>query len=357
MSLSDITVVERSQSPRGAMCGRLLSDFGASVHLIEEPDGHPLRSLTGDAETDEHIFKMYCVNKSGVHTDGQYSKFEDLIKTADVFIIDTPNPQDKYSESTLRDINPDITYCSITPYGRTGPLAEKDGDNMTTQAMSGISHTTGFEGGKPALTAAHIGATFASLVGLGSIIYSLSDEDGEDSIDISVQDALLPLNRTFLGKYFGTGQQIDRSGNQHPLVAPWNAFEAEDGWVFLIAYTNRDWKRLLDLLGRQDLDGDPRFSSMAKRKANVDEINDIIEQWVSKRSVSDILELADDHGVVATEIKDVQQAFTHPNLDHRQMTTDLDGDLVVRPPLSLEQSIDSEAYQTSALNHEAGGNE
>src|SRR2546422_6652996 len=98
--------------PSGWLAGKILCDLGAEVLLVEPPGGHPARSMR---------FAFAALNtgkRSVVVSPGQ--DLPRLVLSCDV-VIETGDAQVTYEE--LRDRSPRLAWCSITPFGRTGPKA------------------------------------------------------------------------------------------------------------------------------------------------------------------------------------------------------------------------------------------
>lgn len=340
MPLSDVTALERSGHPRGALCGRLLGELGADVVMVEPSDGHPLRSATGDASVDAHYFETFGVGKESLAVDDCRASpvVDDLLDAADVVVVDESPPPAGLGAERVHERDPSTVYCAVTPFGLSGPASDRPGGELAVQASAGLTGTSGFPDGAPAASAAPVAATFAAVVGCGSVIAALEADERECVLDLSTQDAVVPLLSTILPEYFATREPVARSGNQHPIAAPWNAYRADDGWVFFIAYIDRDWDRCIEMIDRPDLRGDERFETVADRREHAGDIDAVLEEWVADRTVEDVVAAAESHGLMAVAVSDVEAAFDDDNLAYRDMTVESGGHRIAGSPFALSRT-------------------
>lgn len=335
------TVVEATHTRAGALCGRLMAELGADVVMVEPPGGHPLRSIDDDEARAEHYFEVFGVGKRSVVVDDPVDEpiFDELVSVSDVFITDREaEAAGPFGEGPIREHNEDVIYCSVTPYGRAGSSQSLAGGDIAVQATSGVTATSGFPDSLPAVSAAPVASTFSAFAACGSIVAAMYAEDPGLSIDVSAQDAVLPLLTTLLPEYFATGEVVERSGNQHPITAPWNAFRAADGWVYVIAYIDRDWERFVDLLGREDLKGDERFESVSRRRKHAEVINAAVAEWVRERTVEEVSSSMESANLTAVAVGDVEDAFEDANLEHRGMVVDSGGHRIAGSPFKMSES-------------------
>ena len=155
----DITVVELGTSLAAPWAGFVLSQMGATVIKIEQPDGgDPARSW-GPPIADETSVIFQVANR------GKQSLVLDLTRTADLEVLKEivhsqtdvfiqnlrPGAVDKLGldADTLLEIHPELVYCNLGAYGGEGPWADRPGYDPLIQAFSGMSSVTGPEGGEP----------------------------------------------------------------------------------------------------------------------------------------------------------------------------------------------------------------
>jgi crotonobetainyl-CoA:carnitine CoA-transferase CaiB-like acyl-CoA transferase len=337
--LDGVTVIEYSHAPAGAKCGRLLAELGATVVLLEPPEGHPLRGVVDDGATAAHYFETLMAGKQSVVVEpGGTSVESDLIEAGDVFLTDYEDPPNDALATAVAGDSADLLFCSITPFGLEGDSPRPNATESVVQATTGVTATSGFPDGPPAVTAVPIAASMAAIVGCGSVLARLYEGSDAGRIDVSMQDAILPLMTTFLPEYFATEEPVGRSGNRHPLAAPWNTYRAADDWVYFIAWTDDHWERFLEMADRDDLAGDDRFASNQARQQHVEAVDGIVQDWIDGRTVAEVIEAAEEHGLTAAAISDVADTLADRNLEYRGMLTDSGGHRIAASPFVMSET-------------------
>ena len=138
--LAALRVVDLSTGIPGGYCSRLLADAGADVVKVEPPGGDPWRAwssggATVDPDTGGALFQfLHHGMRSVVGRPGD-AEVEALVAGADV-VIDSFLPSE-FDVESWTDAHPGLVVCSITPYGRTGPYAERPTTEFIVQAESG----------------------------------------------------------------------------------------------------------------------------------------------------------------------------------------------------------------------------
>ena len=108
-------------------------------------------------------------------------------------------------------------------------------------------------------------------------------------LDLSNQDAIFAVTDSAATIFAALGSRSERAGNQHPFTAPYDAFQASDGWVVAASASNKLFRKLCQAIGRPELADDERFRSHRGRSANRSEINGIVGEWVRSRSCDEVL--------------------------------------------------------------------
>lgn len=152
--LDGIRVVEFSEIIAGPVSGVLLSDLGADVIKVEPPWGDPWRgspTRVGPVEAKESR-GFIAVNRGKRSIRLDLTKPEGvkvvhrLVSQADVVIMNhRPDVPAKLGidYDTLSAIKPDLVFCEITAFGRSGPESAKPGYDIIMQARTGLMATNG----------------------------------------------------------------------------------------------------------------------------------------------------------------------------------------------------------------------
>lgn len=171
LPLAGVRVLEVAQIMAGPTCGLMLADLGAEVIKIEKfPSGDDARQYQkpGDSELPPS-FRMINRGKRSIALDIRHPLGKDaLMRMAAQCDVMTENFRVGVMDrlglgyDQVKAVNPSLIYCSITGYGRTGPLAEKGGFDLILQAFSGIISATGEVGREPVKPGVSIAAPLSS---------------------------------------------------------------------------------------------------------------------------------------------------------------------------------------------------
>ena len=336
-SLKGIRVLEMSQIMAGPTCGLLLADLGAEVIKIEKtPTGDDTRNfLPPDINGEAAAFMMMNRNKKGIalnlkDKDG-IKIFKEMVKNSDVVL-------ENFRKGTLEklgigydvmsEINPKIILCEISGYGRTGPYSDKGGFDLVAQGMSGLMSITGESKDKPPMkVGAPITDITAGLLASSGILAALvhREKTGEgQKVDTSLFEAGIVHTYWQSAIAGATGQSPGPLGSAHPLTAPYQAFKTKDKWITVGASNQNTWLMLLKAINRQDLQEDEKFSSNLNRKENINELVDIINTELVKKTSDEWLKIFDNNGLPCGPINSITEMFEDPQTIHREMVIEVD---------------------------------
>ena len=336
-SLKGIRVLEMSQIMAGPTCGLLLADLGAEVIKIEKtPTGDDTRNfLPPDINGEAAAFMMMNRNKKGIalnlkDKDG-IKIFKEMVKNSDVVL-------ENFRKGTLEklgigydvmsEINPKIILCEISGYGRTGPYSDKGGFDLVAQGMSGLMSITGESKEKPPMkVGAPITDITAGLLASSGILAALvhREKTGQgQKVDTSLFEAGIVHTYWQSAIAGATGQSPGPLGSAHPLTAPYQAFKTKDKWITVGASNQNTWLMLLKAINRQDLQEDEKFSSNLNRKENINELVDILNSELIKKTSDEWLKIFDNNGLPCGPINSITEMFEDPQTIHREMLIEVD---------------------------------
>jgi crotonobetainyl-CoA:carnitine CoA-transferase CaiB-like acyl-CoA transferase len=323
LPLAGARVLELSQIMAGPTCGLMLADLGAEVIKVEKfPAGDDSRNYRQNGEfTMPPSFMILNRGKKSIGIDLRSEDGKETLKrmVASADIV-TENFRLGVLEKLgvgyedLRKCNPALIYCSITGYGRTGPLASKGGFDLILQAFSGILSVTGEPGGapvKPGVSIADVNAGIIAAFGiLAAYIHRLKTGQGQ-RVDTSLLQASIQQTYWFAAGYFGNGLIGKPSGTAHPLIAPYQVFHCADGDIALGGANQSNWVRVTEVLGHPEWQTDPRFAMPATRLANRGELEVLINQVLSRGTVNEWTAAFDAAGVPVGPVQNIAQALEH----------------------------------------------
>lgn len=330
-ALEGMKVVDLSQVLAGPYCTMVLGDMGADVIKVEKyPIGDDTRSMGPYIDEESYMYMMVNRNKRGVclnlKEEAGLRVLYDLVKDADVFVENyRPGTTKKLGidYDTLKEINPNLIYCSISGYGQTGPYSKKGGFDIMAQGLSGMIDMTGDKEGKPAKVGIAIHDIAAAQTAIQSIlsayIHRLKGGEGQ-YIDISLVDAGLAWTVWEAAAYFGKGEVPKRNGTAHRVSAPYQGFKTKDGFILIGAGNQKLWEKLcLYVLKKPEWIKDQRFLTNSIRAANVAELEVEMEQVLTKESSDYWLQLLDQHGIPSGPILSYDEALNNEQIQSRDM--------------------------------------
>ena len=194
-------VVDFSESAAGAWCSRMLADMGATVVMVEGPDGHPLRQEPPfDGEGRSIAGELFLANKQSVvldlETDTGREKLRALVRRCGVAVSSRRPSELRRLGLAYGDFGSDsLILAHVTPYGMSGERAEEPGNELTVAALSGWASINGDSTGYPLRPSGHQVAFCAGTMAVAAVVGAVSHRDrhpGEgQEVDVAALDVML----------------------------------------------------------------------------------------------------------------------------------------------------------------------
>jgi crotonobetainyl-CoA:carnitine CoA-transferase CaiB-like acyl-CoA transferase len=332
--LDGLTVLDASRVLVGPFCTMQLGDLGADVIKVERPGvGDQTRGWHPPTygDSDEAAYYM-SVNRNkrsvalNLASEEGRDVFRDLAADADIVVENfRVGKMDEWGlgYEDLRERNPELVYCSLSGYGEWGPDRHRPAYDIMMQAEGGLMSITGVEDSMPVrvgVAIADIGAgMYATQAVLAALLEREIGDAGGQKIDVSLLDGQVAWMTYMASNYFATGDPPGRMGSKHPTIAPYQAFETSDGHVVVAVASENIWPRFCEALGREDLVDDDRFEANADRVDNREVLDALLEDEIASHTTQAFLDAMDDHGVPASEVRDLEDVFDDPHVRARGM--------------------------------------
>jgi formyl-CoA transferase len=324
--LSGIRVLELGQLIAGPFAAKTLADFGAEIIKVESPqDGDPLRKWRMLHEGTSVWWQAQSRNKQSICIDLRQPEGQDIVRRlaqdADVLIENfRPGTMEKWGMGwdALHALNPKLIMLRVSGYGQDGPRRDEPGFAAIAEATAGLRYLTGHPGQVPARAGLSLGDTIAGLHGALGVLLALYERDARGGqgqmIDVALYEAVFNLTESLLPEYHVFGAIRQPAGGALPGIAPSNAYPCKDGQYVLIA-ANGDslFKRLMDLMGRDDLGNDPELARNDGRAKRANMIDEAIGQWTSQRTLEEILTALQSISVPAGRIYSAKDIAEDPH--------------------------------------------
>ena len=330
-ALQGLRVVEMGQLIAGPFAAKTLGDFGADVIKIEPPGaGDPLRNWRMLQDGTSVWWQVQSRNKKSIALDLRNPEGQaiarQLIAQADVLIENfRPGTMEGWGmdyESLSRE-NPGLVMLRISGYGQTGPYRDLPGFGAIGEAMGGLRHLTGEEGRVPVRCGISIGDSLAALhgtIGVLMAIYHRKVNGGKGQvIDVALNEAVFNVMESLVPEYSAFGAIREPAGSALPGIAPTNAYLCSDGGYVLVAGNGDSiFKRLMTMIGRDDLGNDPQLENNEGRVQRVIELDQAIGEWAKTVTTDKALELLDSVAVPAGRIYTVADIANDPHYKARE---------------------------------------
>ena len=334
--LAGVKVVELAHVMAGPVCGLMLADMGADVIKLERvPGGDDSRDETKYAVDGESAsYMMVNRNKRSIAVDLKSAGGKDvlhrLLAGADAVIENyRRGTMDRlgFGYEALHEAYPRLVYCSVSGFGRSGPYAERGGFDLIAQGMSGLMSYTGEGHGRPPVKCGapvtDICAGILGAMGVVEALYNRESTGRGQMVDTSLFEAGITLSYWQSAMAFASGEVAQPLGSAHPLNAPYQAFETEDGWITIGAANQGNWLRLVDVLGAPQLAEDPRFADNTARMDNREALEAELNAIFRQRTKADWLKRLEEAGVPAGPILNVPEMHADPQTLAREMVTEV----------------------------------
>ncbi|WP_395007318.1 CaiB/BaiF CoA transferase family protein [Undibacterium sp.] len=341
-ALGHIRVLDLTRVLAGPWCSQNLADLGADVIKVERPDvgddtrswGPPyLRDEEGQ-ETSEAAYYL-CANrgKRAITVDISKPQGQDIIRElvmqSDVVIENYKVGQLKKYDldyDTLKQIKPDLVYCSITGFGQDGPYAHRAGYDFIIQGMGGLMSLTGerddLPGGGPQKAGVAITDLMTGMYATIAILAALThkDQTGEGQfIDMALLDVQVAMLANMGSNYLNSGKTPKRWGNAHQNIVPYQSFATSDSHIIVAAGNDNQYRKFVQIGGEPELADDPRFISNPLRVQHRDVLVPLLKDMVKRQSKKAWIRALETAGVPCGPINDLAEVFQDPQVQARGM--------------------------------------
>lgn len=335
--LSGVKIVDLTQFEAGPSCTEALAWLGADVVKIENPRmGDPGRRLRpGEPDDDPYYFHVFNANKRSMTVNlkspAGLAVVKDMLRHADVVIENfAPSAIERLGlgYDVVRDLNPAIIYAQIKGFGEGSPYEKNLAFDMIAQACGGTFSVTGDPDGPPTRPGISLGDTGTGMVMAITILGALYKrrETGQGHrLQVAMQDAIMHYMRINFATQGRTGHPAERGGSKVPGVrnAPMGLYPCAPGgandYVYIMtSRANPDhWDRLLKLMGREDLLGDPRYSTPASRLEREQEVDGIIAAWTRGKTKHEAMRAVGEAGIPAGAVLDTMELQNDSSFEAR----------------------------------------
>lgn len=331
--LRGVKVLDCTKVLAGPLCTQYLSDLGAEIIKVEPigtgDDTRRWPPINGDFGS---VFLSVNRNKKSLALDLKTPEgrevIRDLIRRADVLI-------ESYATGVAERLGidyrsaaaekADIIHCSISGFGRTGPLSNGLGYDVVLQAFSGIMNMTGERGGGAVRIPISPIDQATGMHAMSGILAALL-ERGRSGKGCSLEVSLFETAVAFLGynlqTFWDKGVEPEKFGSGHESLCPYQAFDASDAPILVGIANDNLWRRFCRAVGREELIEDARFKTNADRVAHFHETVSLVQSIIATRPCDEWIVLMNGIGVPCAPIHSLAQMLAHPHTKARGIVMD-----------------------------------
>jgi succinate--hydroxymethylglutarate CoA-transferase len=330
--LTGVRIVDFSRVIAGPLCTQILSDMGAEIIKIENPDGGDdtrkgAGPRAGGPTGESHFFMTYNRGKKSVALD--FTKPEGqaivhkLLEDADVMVENfRPGVLKKYGLDypSIHKKYPKLICLSVSAYGQTGPLSDRPGYDPVLQAESGMMSVNGEANGEGLRHAIAIVDTMTgihSVAAINAALYARTSTGKGQHIDLALYDTALASLGNLGAYYLIGGEQPKRAGNGHFASVPNASFDTANGKIYMAVANQKLFIDTCKALGHPEWVADPRFATVADRVAHKPALTRLMED-VLKTDTKESWALKLRH-LPAGPIRTMKEALDEPEVKRRGM--------------------------------------
>ena len=332
--LAGLRVVDLSRLVAGNMISLQLGDFGADVIKVEPPQGDPLREWKEDGHS--LFWSVYGRNKRSIALNLREARdmttLKALLRASDVFIENfrpgTLEEMGLAPELLLAD-NANLIIVRVSGFGQTGPYADLPGFGTIVEAMSGFAYRTGFPDREPVLPPLALADMIAGLYGANAVMMALyAMEQGRAAgqvIDLSLLEPMVSVLGPEAAIYKVTGRVKERTGSASNTSSPRNVYRCRDGqYAALSGSTPQVARRLFEIIGRPEMNTDPRFADNSARVRHRALVDEAVGAWFARHDRDEALRIMRESGATVGPVYSAADAAEAVHFRMRGVTVEVE---------------------------------
>jgi crotonobetainyl-CoA:carnitine CoA-transferase CaiB-like acyl-CoA transferase len=335
MALEGTQVVDISNFLAAPMCSMFLADFGANVIKVERPViGDEIRRW---GETKNGVGLYYkAVNRgkksitADLRTPLGVEIVKKLIVNADILIENyRPGTIEKWGlgPDVLMAINPGLIIVRVTGFGQTGPYKDRPGFGTIAEAYAGYAYISGYPDRPPLLPGFGLADSTTGLMAayLASVALHDKRKTGKGQIvDLALYETLL----TLLGPQVVNHDQLnivqERAASRLPFTAPRNIYLTKDEKYISVGGSAQSiFERICLALEIPELALDPRFADNRARLANVDALDEALQNAILRFDRAELMERFIQLEAAISPVNNIQDIFADAHMASRENIIEL----------------------------------
>lgn len=328
-ALFGIKVIDLTRVLSGPFCTMLLADMGAEVIKVEPPKGDNVRNQGDMVEGFSSYFAQFNRNKKSIVLDLYKESEKEILKS---LLLDADIVVDNFKagvfakmgfdDETLKLINPRLIRASVNGFGSKGVMSDRPAFDFIAQALSGFMSVNGTEETGPMRAAMPISDLVAGLYCAFGIVCALqarSRNNEGQRVEASLTSSLVSMMAYLSSESFVKGKAPNKSGNNHPILAPYGLFKSSDGEVAVAPASDKFCNVFLKCIELSDLLDQDLYKNNENRMKNRESLNNIINDKMSKKTSDFWIEKLNDAGCPAAKVASLPDALNSQLIKDSEM--------------------------------------
>ena len=328
-ALFGIKVIDLTRVLSGPFCTMLLADMGAEVIKVEPPKGDNVRNQGDMIEGFSSYFAQFNRNKKSIVLDLYKVSEKEILKS---LLLDADIVVDNFKagvfakmgfdDETLKLINPRLIRASVNGFGSKGVMSDRPAFDFIAQALSGFMSVNGTEETGPMRAAMPISDLVAGLYCAFGIVCALQARNRNNEgqrVEASLTSSLVSMMAYLSSESFVKGKAPNKSGNNHPILAPYGLFKSSDGEVAVAPASDKFCNVFLKCIELSDLLDQDLYKNNENRMKNRDSLNNIINGKMSKKTSDFWIKKLNDAGCPAAKVASLPDALNSQLIKDSEM--------------------------------------
>ena len=334
-ALSGIKVIDLTRVLSGPFCTMLLADMGAEVIKIEPPKGDNVRNQGDMVDGYSSYFAQFNRNKKSVILDLYVETEKDILKSllsdADVVVENfKAGVFDKmgFDYDTLKSINPKLISASVNGFGSKGEMSDRPAFDFIAQALSGFMSLNGTEETGPMRAAMPISDLVAGLYCAFGIVCALQSRNKTSKgqkVEASLTSGLISMMAYLSSESFVKGKAPKKSGNNHPILAPYGIFKTSDGEIAVAPASDKFCSIFLECIDLITLLENELYKNNSNRMKNRDSLNEIVNERMISETSDFWIKKLNKAGCPAAKIVSLPEALNSQLIQDNEMVISSNG--------------------------------
>jgi crotonobetainyl-CoA:carnitine CoA-transferase CaiB-like acyl-CoA transferase len=328
--LAKLKVLDLGKVIAGPLCGQWLGDLGADVVKVEPiSTGDDTRAWPPYASGESAMFLAFNRSKRSLAVDMKTAEGRDIVHRlaaqSDIVIQGFGAGAAKrlgVDYETLAGLKPDLIYCEISGYGRSGPLGDLPGYDVMIQAFSGMISTMGYEDGplvRVSFSPIDQSTGMHALSGIMAALLERGRTGKGAFIEVSLFETAMGLMGYMASSLWQGGATPQKMGSGHSTLCPYQAFEAADGALLLAIGNDGQWQRFCDISELSELKTDDRFATNKARVAHFQATVGCVATKIASDTVANWVNRLAQVKVPCSPVNTLSDALGHSQIEARHL--------------------------------------